>query len=216
VPKRGLGVDVLTAARERIAFAFDRCERIYVSFSAGKDSTVMLHLVMDEAMARGRKVGVLLVDLEAQYRVTMEHAAAMFRRYADHIEPYWVCLPIHLRNAVSVYEPHWVCWDPDKRAAWVREYPEGVPVVSDEAALPFFRRGMEFEEFVPEFGAWYSHPTATGRSRRPRRCGLRIGSGRRRYVRGSGISTRCTTGARRICGPTTASIRTGSTTACMT
>ena len=27
--------------------------------------------------------------------------------------------------------------------------------ITDEQYFPFFRRGMEFEEFVPEFGKWY-------------------------------------------------------------
>ena len=47
--KRYQETDVLTAARERIAFAMDRCERAYIAFSGGKDSTVLFHLVMDEA-----------------------------------------------------------------------------------------------------------------------------------------------------------------------
>lgn len=152
--KNPAGKDVLTAARERIAWTFDNFERIYLSFSAGKDSTVMLHLVADEARKRGRKVGCLIVDLEAQYKLTMEHAAKCMEMYADCMEPYWACLPIHLRNAVSVYEPFWMCWDPDAKGAWVREVP---PLgINDESYFPFFRRGMEFEEFVPEFGNWYS------------------------------------------------------------
>lgn len=152
--KTKIGVDVLTAARERIAYTFDHFPKIYVSFSGGKDSTVMLHLVMDEAIKRGRKVGVLLVDLEGQYNVTIEHLRNCYKLYADHIEPYWVSLPIHLRNAVSVYEPHWLCWDPDKRKSWIREFPP--EAITDEKFFPFFSRGMEFEEFVPEFGAWYA------------------------------------------------------------
>jgi len=153
MPKRGLGMDVLTAARERIAWTFDHFDRIYVSFSGGKDSTVMLHLVMDEAIARGRTVGVMFIDLEGQYRVTIEHVRACYERYAAHIDKHWVSLPIHLRNAVSVYEPHWVCWDPDAEDAWIRRPPEDA--VTEEDHYPFFARGMEFEEFVPEFGKWY-------------------------------------------------------------
>lgn len=152
--KRGLGMDVLTAARRRIAETFDDFPRIYVSFSGGKDSSVMLHLVMDEAIKRGRKVGVLLVDLEAQYRLTIQHVEEMYRLYADHIEPYWVAVPIHLRNAVSQFEPQWVCWQPGREADWVRQ-PHPMSI-TDEAYFPFFRRAMEFEEFVPEFGHWFA------------------------------------------------------------
>ena len=152
--KRGLGVDVLAAARQRIARAFDDFPRIYVSFSGGKDSAVMLHLVMEEAVVRGRSVGVLFVDLEAQYALTITHIQEMFALYGEHIEPYWIALPLNLRNAVSQFEPQWLCWDPNRRADWVREPPP--TAITDEAFFPWFRRGMEFEELVPAFGEWYA------------------------------------------------------------
>lgn len=152
--KEPIGINVLEASRERISWTFDNFERVYLSFSAGKDSTIMLHLVADEARKRGRKFGVLIVDLEGQYKLTIDHAANCVEQYRDCTELFWVCLPIHLRNAVSVYEPFWMCWDPDAKEAWVRQMPECA--VSDENFFPFFRRGMEFEEFVPEFGEWYS------------------------------------------------------------
>lgn len=151
--KVGLGVSVLEAARARIAWTFDTFPRVYVSFSGGKDSTVLLHLVMAEAKQRGRKVGVLFVDLEAQYALTIAHVQECYDLYRDYIEPFWVSLPIHLRNAVSVYEPHWVCWEPGREADWVRQ-PSPL-AITDSSRFPFFRAEMEFEEFVPEFGRWY-------------------------------------------------------------
>lgn len=148
--------DVFAACQERIRYVFDNFERIYVSFSGGKDSTVMIHMVMDEAIKRGRKIGVLVIDLEAQYKVTMQHIADTLDDYKEHAEVYWVCLPIKLRNAVSQYEPVWCCWDPDKRDAWVRDLPEHPGVVSDPAFFPFFESRMEFEEFDVLFGEWFS------------------------------------------------------------
>jgi predicted phosphoadenosine phosphosulfate sulfurtransferase len=79
--------------------------------------------------------------------------------YEANIELFWVCLPIHLRNAVSVYEPFWICWDKSRQADWIRQLPE--KAISDEAYFPFFREGMEFEEFVPEFGEWYAQGQKT-------------------------------------------------------
>lgn len=152
--KKYLDIDVFSAAKERIAWVFDSFEKVYVSFSAGKDSTVMLHMVMEEAIKRNRRVGVLLVDLEAQYRLTMDHAREMFELYKDYADIHWVCLPISLRNAVSVYQPRWLCWDKEKEDIWVRPMPE--ESISEENYFPFFRKGMEFEEFVPEFGEWYA------------------------------------------------------------
>ena len=152
--KKPLGISVLAAAEARIARVFDDFERVYLSFSAGKDSTVMLHLVAAEARRRGRRFGLLLIDLEAQYRLTMEHAEEMFGEYADVVEPFWVALPLRLRNAVSMIDPRWMCWDPDAEALWVRRPPKFA--ITRHDALPFFRVGMEFEEFVEDFHAWYA------------------------------------------------------------
>jgi len=157
--KRGLDMNVLDAARERIAWVFDTFPRLYVSYSGGKDSTVMLHLVMEEAIKRKRTVGVLFVDLEGQYQLTIEHIQACYDLYAEHTEPYWICLPIHLRNAVSQFETQWICWEPERKEDWIRPMPE--LAISDQARFPFYQYAMEFEEFVPEFGHWYSQGQLT-------------------------------------------------------
>lgn len=157
--KKGIGISVLQAARDRVRYVFDHFERIYISFSAGKDSSVMMHLVMDEAVKRGRTVGVLLIDLEAQYHLTIRHAQEMFDMYAANIEPYWVCLPMKLRNAVSNYEPVWCAWDPERRDDWVRQPPECA--ITDPAFFDFFQPRMEFEEFIELFAAWYSKGRST-------------------------------------------------------
>lgn len=149
--KRPLDMNVYEAAKERISWTFDTFTKIYVSFSGGKDSAVMLHLVMDEAIKRGRKVGVLFVDLEAQYKITIQYIEDMYQLYAKHIEPYWVALPLALRNAVSQYEPKWTCWGDN--ADWVRQPPK--IAITDRDYFPFYRYDMEFEEFVPAFGKWY-------------------------------------------------------------
>ena len=159
VSKQILSMNVLDAARQRIRWAFDTYPKIYISLSGGKDSTVMFHLVMEEAIKRNRAVGVLFVDLEGQYKLTIDHVQACYEMYREHIEPYWICLPIHLRNAVSVYEPHWICWEKGREQDWIRPMPK--MAISDEAYFPFFHHGMEFEEFVPAFGHWYGQGQLT-------------------------------------------------------
>jgi predicted phosphoadenosine phosphosulfate sulfurtransferase len=129
--KRYRDVDVLTAARRRIAETFDNFQKIYVAFSGGKDSSVMLHLVIEEAVRRDRKVAVMFIDFEAQYADTISHVDEMFAMYQRHIDPHWICMPMLLRNAVTNYEPRWTCWDDSKREAWIREKPWGCKTEKD-------------------------------------------------------------------------------------
>jgi len=156
--KRYRDVNVLEAARKRIGLVFDAFDRVYVAFSGGKDSSVMLHLVMETAIARGRKVAVMYIDFEAQYHDTIKHVEEMLDLYRDHIDPHWICIPMLLRNALTNYEPRWTCWDPEKRDIWVRVKPK---TYKSEDDYPFAAPGMEFEEFIVLFGQWYGQGEKT-------------------------------------------------------
>lgn len=152
--------NVYQAAVERFEYIFDEFDRVCVSFSNGKDSGVLLNLAIEVARRKDKlPVHALYIDMEAQYHRAIEYTKTMFDR--PEVKGYWVCLPIHLRNAVSQFQPHWLCWDEDKRDAWVRDMPKHPTVISDESFFPFFRRGMEFEEFVPEFTRWFSRGKKT-------------------------------------------------------
>ncbi len=156
--KRYRDKDVLQASRDRIRETFDSVERVYVAFSGGKDSSVLLHLVMEEAIRRGQRVAVMFIDFEAQYADTIAHAHEMFEMYGMWIDPHWICIPMLLRNAVTNYEPRWTCWDETKRDLWIRQKPEGCKT---EADYPFAMPGMEFEEFIVLFGQWYGQGKKT-------------------------------------------------------
>lgn len=144
---------VLEAAKERVSKVFDDFDNIYISFSGGKDSTVMTHLVMNEAIKRGVKIGILIIDLEAQYEHTISHIREMIEKYKDHIDLHWFCGELLLRNAVSDFEPKWVCWDESKKDIWVRNKPKEE---SDLSQYDFYVPKMEFEELMVLFGKWYT------------------------------------------------------------
>lgn len=147
--------NVYQAAVERYEYIFTHFERVCISFSNGKDSGVLLNLAIEVARKLDKlPVNVLYIDMEAQYQHAIDYTYSTFNR--EEVTGWWVCLPIHLRNAVSQFQAHWLCWDPEKQDAWVREMPTHECVVSDEAYFPFFRRGMEFEEFTPAFAEWFS------------------------------------------------------------
>lgn len=156
--KRYRDENVYEASVQRISEVFDYFDRVYCAFSGGKDSTLMTHLVMDEAIKRNRKVGLMYIDFEAQYKDTIQNIRTVFDMYRDYIDPHWICVPMYLRNAVSNYQPRWVCWDEDKRDIWIREKPTEAKTEKD---YPFYCGVMEFEEFVPLFGEWYSQGMST-------------------------------------------------------
>lgn len=155
MPKRGLGIDVYTAAKERIGWTFDNFNRIYLSFSGGKDSTVMLHMVMDEAKRRNRKIGLFMIDWECQIGLTIEFTRKMYEEYSEWIEPYWVALPMKTWNSCSQIEPEWTAWDAQKKDLWVRQ-PDPMSI-TDPSVFPFYYEAMPFEEFVPAFAQWFAN-----------------------------------------------------------
>lgn len=148
-------INVYEAAKERFRIIFSEFEKVCVSFSNGKDSGILLNLAIEVATEMNKlPVHTLYIDFEAQYQHAIDYTYRMFNR--PEVKGYWVCLPIHLRNAVSQFQPHWLCWDESKNDAWIRELPDHESVISDVNFFPFFRKGMEFEEFVPEFAKWFS------------------------------------------------------------
>ena len=67
--------NVYEALLDRLHFIFEEFENIYVSFSGGKDSGLLLNLVLDyrNKYAPDRRIGVFHQDFEAQYTVTTEY-----------------------------------------------------------------------------------------------------------------------------------------------
>ena len=97
--------DVYEASIERIEFIFKNFERIYVSFSGGKDSGVMLNLVLDYMKEHKitKKVGVMILDNEANYQYSLKFMHSIIRKNLDLLDVYWCCLPITLLCTASSY-----------------------------------------------------------------------------------------------------------------
>ena len=96
--------NVYEALQERFHFIFQEFDNIYVSFSGGKDSGVLLNLLLDfkrEHYPR-RSIGLFHQDFEAQYTMTTEYVERTFQRLEDEMELYWVCLPMATRTALSL------------------------------------------------------------------------------------------------------------------
>lgn len=156
--KKYVNTDVYTLAKDRIKYIFSNFERIYLSLSGGKDSTVCFHLLVDEAKKNKKKFSVLYIDTEAQYQYTIQHIQNLIEKNKDFIEEiFWVCLPMRSNNSLSYLEPTWIWWEEGKEAIWVREMPKNNYVINlEKNPIDFYHNNMTFEEFVKKFGVWFS------------------------------------------------------------
>ena len=154
-----IGTDVYTAARERIAWVFDNFERVYLSFSGGKDSGVLLNLALQHMEEAGetRKLGIQILDNEANYEDSLDFMHRMMREHADKLDIYWCCMPITLPCTVSSYAVDWQCWGEADKARWVRPMPADPYIVNiQNHPFDFFRDNMNYDEFWDGFAEWYS------------------------------------------------------------
>lgn len=102
--------NVYDAAIKRFDTVLDEFDNYYLSVSGGKDSSIMLQLFAERARKAGKKFSVLYIDLEAQYKATIDHVNELIDCTADVVDKwYWVAMPLSLRNAVSALQPKWIC-----------------------------------------------------------------------------------------------------------
>lgn len=150
--------NVYEALQERLEYLFQEFDNIYLSFSGGKDSGLLLNLLLDfrNKYYPERTIGVFHQDFEAQYTVTTEYVERTFERIRDQVEPYWVCLPMATRTALSSYEMFWYPWDDQKKESWVREMPDKEYVINlDNNPITTYRYRMHQEDLAKQFGRWY-------------------------------------------------------------
>ncbi len=153
MPKKYLEKNVLDAAIERLHIIFENFDNIYFSFSGGKDSSVMVQLANQVAKEMNKKFDILFIDLEAQYRYTVEHVEEI-KKLSQIRDFYHIALPIALRNAVSVLQPKWICWEEESKHLWIRKLPED-SINIHNCPFEWFKKGEEFEEFIVQFADWY-------------------------------------------------------------
>jgi predicted phosphoadenosine phosphosulfate sulfurtransferase len=127
------GDDVYTAAKKRIADCYDTHDEVIVSFSGGKDSTVLLNLAAEVAAETGRlPLRVWCFDEEAVPYSFEEYVRRLTER-AD-LDLSWFCLPIEHRNACHPDHPAWWPWAPEARDLWCRALPP--EAISEEQSPP--------------------------------------------------------------------------------
>ena len=121
--------NVLTATQSRIAYLFDHYDNIQLSFSGGKDSTALFHLVSAEAIKRNRQFYLYFQDQEAEYH--------------GNVIPLWYQVPIFMTNAASHQQLFLWAWGNNE--PWIREK-HPIAIHSIETKYP--RRFHKFNLWV--------------------------------------------------------------------
>ena len=77
--------NVYEAFQQRMHFIFTEFDNIFVSFSGGKDSGLLLNLTLDfqKKYYPSKPIGVFHQDFEAQYTVTTEYVERTFQRLSQ-------------------------------------------------------------------------------------------------------------------------------------
>lgn len=148
---KAISENVLDKTLERIGILYDRYDKVAVSFSGGKDSTVCLNLTLMVARERGKlPVDVYFFDEEVLHPPTVEYVQRVAA--SPEVRFRWYCIPVQHRNACSRKQPYWYPWNPADRELWVRPLPQQAITTLDG-----FSMGMSMPECVPyiyspEFG----------------------------------------------------------------
>lgn len=156
--KEYTGQNVYEALQERLKYIFEEFDNIFVSFSGGKDSGLLLNMTLDfqKKYYPNKKIGVFHQDFEAQYTLTTEYVERTFERIKNDVEAYWVCLPMATRTALSSYQMYWYPWDDTKEEAWVRPMPQHSYVINlKNNPITTYRYRMHQEDLAKQFGRWY-------------------------------------------------------------
>jgi len=151
--------NVYEASVERLEFIFNNFNKIYLSFSGGKDSGVMLNLTLDYMRANGitKKIGVMILDNEANYTHSLTFMHSIIQKNLDLLDVYWCCLPITLPCTISAYATEWQCWGTEDEQRWIRPMPKEDYIVNiDNCPFDFFEENMPYDEFWDKFGDWYA------------------------------------------------------------
>ncbi|HBG42080.1 MAG TPA: phosphoadenosine phosphosulfate sulfurtransferase [Porphyromonadaceae bacterium] len=146
--------NVYELAKERIRILFNEFDNIYVSFSGGKDSSVMLNLCIQYIRENNlkRKIGVFHMDYEIQYNETIQYVDHVLQTNADIIEVYRICVPFKVTTCTSMYQTYWRPWDDDYKEFWVRDMPADSYRKAD---FPFYNPEIWDSEFYILFAQWY-------------------------------------------------------------
>lgn len=124
-----VNIDVLTAAKQRIINIFSNNAKVYLSFSGGKDSICLGHIVY-ELVRTGRVnkdlLHVVFIDEEAMYDEVIDIVKAWRKKFLMlGVRFDWYCLETKHFNCLNTLqdEETFITWDRYAEGNWIRTPP---------------------------------------------------------------------------------------------
>ena len=98
--------NVYELTQERLKMIFEEFDNIYISFSGGKDSGVLLNLCIDYIRQNNlkRKIGIFHMDYEVQYSMTIDYVNRVLETNRDILDVYRICVPFRVTTCTSMYQ----------------------------------------------------------------------------------------------------------------
>lgn len=152
IVRKESNIDVVTAAKQRIVNVFSNGCKVYLSFSGGKDSICLGHLIyslIQEGKIDPSLLTVQFVDEESMYDDVIDIVKEWRRKFImAGVKFEWYCLEFRHYNCLNTLtdEESWIIWDRYEKANWIREMPSFA--IKEH---PVLNRGVDtYQSFLPK------------------------------------------------------------------
>lgn len=150
-------MNVFDATLKRLEYIFEEFDKVYFSFSGGKDSGLMVQLANLVAEKLDRNFDLLILNIEANYTATVDFIKKI-EQLPRVQNIYHFCLPFFEDNNTSFFQPQWKMWDPSEKEKWIHSLPKNAITLEniDDGLKKYYSLSNgNPDRFLRYFQNWY-------------------------------------------------------------